>query len=582
MDATQAELLRQVTLDTEWWLKRCAQIRKKDGSIEAAVKPNRLQIRVLDYYRECQLQKKPCLIMILKPRQKGASTIAEAVIYHHMRRYPGLNGALMGDIAATSDKVFEMFRRYYEGDKYPWNQGAINPDTNLGDEITLPNGSKWSKETAGSTNAGRSGTVQVAHMDEVAFFQTTVSKDPTTAFLGSFYKDGPMSLGFATSTANGASGWFYNTWHTKDNAWHKIFAAWFEFDDSQLPFANDEERSAFEASLNEEEIQEQALYKVTLEQLKWRRHIINTDYEGDSAKFRQEMPSNDTECFMLSSRPRFERKSIKNLEAEAATNDYSERGNLAVQGDKSAIWMKDRLGGSVKRFEEPIIGCRYIVSVDTCTGEDQQIAGHTADPDWHDVQVWRQGYTDPGTNTYRRPKLVARHKSRLDTDVLAEIIAGMSFYYGRCLCVPEVNGMGGLHIVKMLLKYGVPVFRRKPNTAQKKLTEKEELEAYGWSTDKLTKKWIVDAAVPLIRNEAVEIHDTEVLEQFQNFVITANGSSEAMPGKHDDAVIAACIGLYNIGAATEFKLPKVRGVDLMRLARDPRYMTPDGFRRRIA
>jgi hypothetical protein len=578
-------LLRAATLDAEWWLKQCAQIRTKSGKLIGArtdqpLKPNHLQLKVLEHYRECQLAQKPCLIMILKPRQKGASTIAEAVIYHHLRRYPGLNGSLMGDIAATSDKVFEMFRRYYEGDQYPWNQGPIDADLNLGDEITLPNGSKWYKETAGSTNAGRSGTIQVAHMEEVAFYQQTVNKDPTTAYLGSFYKDGPMSLGFATSTANGASGWFYDTWNT-NNAWKKIFAAWFEFDDSQRPFYSDDERKRFEDSLDEDELDERKLYNVTLEQLNWRRHIINTDYRGDAAKFRQEMPSDPETCFLLSSRPRFYMPAIKGMLAACGTNDQRQRGNLVIQGSHSAIWLPDS-GGSVQRLEEPIIGCRYIVSADTCTGQDQQIGGKTQDPDWHDVQVWRQGYIDPGTQEWRNPMLVAWHKSQVDTDVLAEIIAGLSFYYGKCMTVPEVNGMGGLHIVKLLVKYGVPVFRRKPHTnSTKRKTEEEELEAYGWSTDQLTRKWIIDALVPLIRQEKVDIYFKEVLEQFRTFIVSEHGKSEAMPGKHDDSVIAAAIALYNIGAATEYKLARVRGVDLMRLARDPRYMAPDGFRRKV-
>lgn len=575
------EAARKITLDTEWWITRCAQIRKKDGSIEKAMRPNRLQLRVLQHYRECQMAGKPCLIMILKPRQKGASTIAEGVIYHHLRKYPGLNGALMGDIAATSDKVFEMFRRYYENDQYPWNQGPKDDELNMTEEITLPNGSKWYKETAGSTNAGRGGTVQVAHMDEVAFFPSTASKDPTTAFLGSFYKDGPMSLGFATSTANGASGWFYDTWTTQ-NAWKKIFAAWFEFDDSSRAFDSEEEKLAFERSLDEDELQERKIYDVTLEQLHWRRHIINTDYRGDAAKFRQEMPSNDEECFMLSSRPRFDMAAVKSMIAAAGTNDYRQRGNLVIQPDKSAIWLPDPMG-SIHRQEEPLIGCRYLVAVDTCTGKDQQIGGISSDPDWHDVQVWRQGYTDPQTGTVRNPKIVAWHKSQVDTDELAEIIASLSFYYGKCMTVPEVNGMGGLHVVKLLVAYGVPVFRRKPHTNHtKKQSEQEEMEAFGWQTDLLTRKWIIDALVPVIRMERADIPFLEILEQFRTFVVTDSGKSEAMPGKHDDSVLCAAIGLYNLGAATEYRLARVRGMDLMRLARDPHYMAPNGFQRRVA
>lgn len=577
-------LVRAALMDTQWWLEHCATIRKKDGSVEVAgsMRPNKLQLEVLGHYRDCQMQRKPCLIMILKPRQRGASTIAEAVVYHHMRTHPGLNGALMGDIAATSDKVFEMFRRYYEGDRFPWGQGVMDPDKNIGDEITLPNGSKWYKETAGSTNAGRSGTVQVLHMDEVAFFQKTVSKDPTTAVLGSFYKDGPMSLGFATSTANGATGWFYETW-TRANAWKKVFAAWFEFADASRPFRHEDEREEFGRSLNEEEVQEQRMYGVTLEQLNWRRYIIDNDYEGDAAKFRQEQPSNDQECFLLSSRPRFDRVAVKAMQAECATNDYRQRGNLIVQeAAKIATWLPDPQG-SVHRQEEPVVGCRYLVSVDTCTGEDQQIGGKTQDPDWHDVGVWRQGYYDTGVGVWRNHKLVMWHRSQVDTDVLAEMVAGMSFYYGKCLVVPEVNGMGGLHIVKLLVRMGVPVFRRKPHTNQtanaRRKTEEEELSAYGWLTDPLTRKWIIDALVPVVRERNADIHFKEVVDQFQTFVVTDGGKSEAMPGKHDDSVLQCAIGLYNIGSATEYRMARVRPVDLMRLSRDPRYMAPEGFRR---
>ena len=245
-------LLRAMTFDAEFWFTKYAKIRTKEGTILAVPAINSLQVRVLAHYRKCQALGIPCLIMILKPRQKGASTIAEGVIYHHMRRYPSLNGVIMGDVQATSDKVFEMFRRYAELDMFPWSDGfkPLMKDQNLADNIALPNGSTYSKETAGSVNAGRSGTVQVLHLDEVAFFTQATGKDPTTAVLGSFAKEYPVSLGFATSTANGASGWFHGTWNGK-NAWEKIFAAWFEFDDSVRRFADPDERAHFEESLTE-------------------------------------------------------------------------------------------------------------------------------------------------------------------------------------------------------------------------------------------------------------------------------------------------------------------------------------------
>lgn len=583
MNETQQEIIQNILLDSEWWFSNHAYIVAKDGTPLPAPRPNSLQKRVFSHYRKCQILGRPCLIMILKPRQKGASTIAEGVIYQHMRKFENLNGLIMGDVSATSEKVFNMFVRYAEHDTFRWKDGLPNiaQGLNFTEETTLGNGSHFSQETAGSTNAGRSGTVQVLHMDEVAFFQKASNKDPTTAVLGSFYKTGPRSLGFATSTANGASGWFYNTYQTK-NEWEKIFAAWWEFDDSQLQFSCTEERDEFEAKMNQDEIDERKLYGVTLEQLKWRRSCIETDYEGDVGKFRQEMPSDPETCFLLSSRPRFHAPSVKSMKAFAESNNDHDRGNLIMQrSTKTATFIPDQ-EGSVQRWEQPQLGLRYLISIDTCTGEDQQLSGSTADPDYHAVHCWRAEYINK-SGELMRTKLAARHKSRIDTDILAETAASMAFYYGNCLIVPEVNGMGGLHIVKLLVGYGCNVFRRKPHSATANMhsqTEKEKMEAYGWLTDKMTKKWIIDFLAPLIRNEALDIRCMEVLNEMGTFIINDWGGSEAMPGKHDDDVMATAIAQYNMGGATEYRLSRIGGIDLVRLARDPHYMAPDGFIRK--
>lgn len=578
------DLAKIIFQDFEMWARNFACFKGIDGTPEHGMKLNKLQIRAVDHYRRCQLARKPCLIMILKPRQRGASTIAEAICYHHMRRYPNLNGVLMGDVQATSDKVFEMFRRYAQGDEFPYDdrQPNIKPGMDLADEITLGSSSKWWKETAGSTNAGRSGTVQVLHMDEVAYFPSSPSKDPTTAVLGSFYKRAPYSLGFATSTANGTSGWFHDTWMGQ-NDWHKVFAAWFEFDDAQTPFESEAEKQRFIRTMTEDEIQEQKLFNVTYEQLHWRRKMIMTDYKGDVGKFRQEQPSTAEGAFLSSSRLRFDEVAIKNLLIWAKNNDARERqtGNLVLQGRRGvATWIPDDRG-SVIRWEEPRVGCKYLVSVDTCTGADQQIGGTTADPDYHSAQVWRAPYTTPG-GQYMPAACVALHHSREDTDILAEIAAAMATYYGKCLIIPEVNN-SGLHIVKLLVGYGCNVFRREAHTQRRKVqTEDEKLEAYGWATDQQTRKWIVDAAAPLIRQEAIQIYSPEIVEELKSFIVTANGKAEAAPSKHDDHVLALCIALYNLGGATEYRLGITPGVNHLRLQTDPRYMAPDGFRRREA
>lgn len=574
------EFARIMFADFELWARNFATFKGIDGTPETGMLPNKLQMRVIEHYRWCQAHGKPCLIMILKPRQKGASTIAEAISYHHMRRHPNLNGVLMGDVQATSDKVFEMFRRYAQGDQFQYADGKpnIQPGQDLADEITLGSGSKWWKETAGSTNAGRSGTAQVLHMDEVAYFPSSSSKDPTTAVLGSFKKDIPVSLGFATSTANGATGWFHDTWQA-ENDWFKVFAAWFEFEDAQTPFSSDTERQQFLRTMTADEVLEQKLYKVSAEQLLWRRKKIRTDYKGDVGKFRQEYPSSADGAFLSSSRMRFDEEALSSMLAWANSNDARQCGNLTMQGRRGvATWIPDDRG-SVIRWEEPRHGCRYILSVDTCTGRDQQIGGTTADPDWHSAQVWRQGYTDAG-GVWRRAACVALHHSREEIDIAAEIVASMSAYYGKCLIVPEVNN-SGLAIVKALERLGCNIFRREAHTQRRKQqTDDERLEAFGWMTDKLTKKIIIDMMAPMIRQEELAIYSPEILTEMKSFIITDTGECKAAPSKHDDHVLAAAIAVYNLGAATEYRLGGPQAMDHRRLASDPRYQAPDGFIRK--
>ena len=245
-----ADLIR---IDPEVWFSTFAVIKDKRGK-DIKPKANTLQKRMFAHYRKCQIEGLPCKMIILKPRQKGASTCAQALTYHHMRKYENLSGSLMGDISGTSDKVFEIYRRYAVNDLFPWDGTGTNLEDggNLADLIKLKTRSQYGKETAGSKNAGRSGTIQVGNMTEVAFWPMQGERDPALGYLQSLYDGDSVSLVVADSTPNGPNGWFYRTW-VQDNEWAKIFAAWFEFEDSVIPFKSEDEKQDFIDTMTEDE-----------------------------------------------------------------------------------------------------------------------------------------------------------------------------------------------------------------------------------------------------------------------------------------------------------------------------------------
>ena len=572
MTENTEQLENLIRIDPEVWFSTFGVIRDKRGK---DIKPvaNTLQKRMFAHYRKCQLEDRPCKMIILKPRQKGASTCAQALTYHHMRKHENLAGSLMGDISGTSDKVFEIYRRYAESDHFPWTegQGSIADGGSLADLIKLQSGSAYGKETAGSKNAGRSGTIQVGNMTEVAFWPMQGERDPALGYLQSLYDGDNLSLVVADSTPNGPNGWFYRTW-VQDNEWAKIFAAWFEFDDSVIPFHSEGERQDFQETMTEDEKEEIERFGVNLEQLHWRRRVLQDKCNGDLSKFRQEYPSDPEECFLMSSRPRFHVSNLDKM-SKASIDVKPKMGTIGVQTDgKTASFKPDRLG-NWKIYEEPEYDSQYLVSVDTCTGEDQQMQGLAADPDFHSVQVWKAPFEDWHGN-WHVPRLIALHHSRLDIGVLAQEIEGIARWYGNAFIIPEVNN-SGLALLKYLLEAGLSVYRRRRYNDSSGMVEK----SYGWSTDKITRKTVIDHMAAELIEENFDIPDPDVLKEMKTFVINDKGKPEAAPGHHDDHVLAAAIALYNIDQASTFKAPKKTKITNRMLRKNPSLMCPDGFMR---
>ena len=572
MTPEEQQLHDLIRIDPEVWFSTFAVIKDKRGK---NIKPvaNTLQKRMFDHYRKCQIENVPCKMVILKPRQKGASTCAQALTYHHMRKHENLSGSLMGDIAGTSDKVFEIYRRYAENDSFPWDDTGTNlaDGGNLADLIKLSTGSAYGKETAGSKNAGRSGTIQVGNMTETAFWTTTGRGDPALAYLQSLYDGDNLSLVVADSTPNGPQGWFYNTW-VQDNEWAKIFAAWFEFSDSVIPFSSEEELQDFKNTMTDDEYSEIERFGVNYEQLHWRRRVLQDKCNGDLSKFRQEYPSDPEECFLMSSRPRFHVDILKKMENYAKTQKY-EVGTVNIQNEGETATFRPDERGMCKIWNHPHEDDKYVISVDTCTGEDQQEQGLAADPDYHSVQVWRAGYDDVNGD-YHVSRLVALHHSRVDIGYLAEEIFALSLYYGKALVIPEVNN-SGLAIVRYLIDYGVPCYRRRRMNDSSGMIEK----SFGWSTDKITRKTVIDHLASEILDENVDIPCEEVLKEMRVFVVNEKGKPEAAPGHHDDHVMAAAIALYNIDGATKYKGFKKKQLSNAMLRKNPQLLCPDGFLR---
>ena len=563
--ALEFQISALIRSEPEAWFRSYAKVKLKDGRIVTGCDPSPTQKKMFEIERRCRLGNSPCKILVLKPRRDGATTGAQAIIYHRLQSHTGLSANLMANTDETSKKTFQIFERLAKGDAFDWDGGNKPPEVKA-DLITLSSGGSIGLLSSRGCEPGRGDGSQMGEMTEAAFF--TETGDPTGAFIASVRAadESPVGLLIADSTANGPRGWFYeqvmaakekqDRGKQKIDDWHLVFVPWWEGMDVTRAFKSEEERVEFLATLRGDEEREINLYgtdpvsgktRITLEHLNWRRRIIDNECGGDVDKFRRENPSDIREAFLLRSRTRFDQTNLDKLERAAIAPTL---GDIAmVEGVASFV---PDLSGQWQVWEHPKFDVPYVIAVDTMTGEDQ-VSGK--DPDWHSVGVLSGEYTDQAGRTYL-PRLVARHSSRLELGVLAVEVEAAARWYGcpggnPCMVIPEMNS-SGLVMVKHLHDVGVPLFKRR----QTNKTTSETTEHLGWRTDETTRKTILDSLAMRILKNQWDCPSAEVVAQMRTFIVTKNGRAEGMAGRHDDDVLMMAIGLYNIGMASKRTMPK--------------------------
>lgn len=549
------------------WFASCGRILTKDQRIVEPV-PNIYQIQILEAYEWCITRGVPCRILALKPRQKGSSTVASAIVYHHCRRFR-TRALQIADRHKNSDNLFLMTNRYAAHDEFPWasrwEATAVSAHVMCGGEIW----SRIDKDTAENPRAGRSGTYQALHVSEVAHFSNSGEKcaDKTMLSLLNSLADVPQSVAIVETTANGASGWFYERWleavsfedfvaGQSGNGWIKVFTPWFAFDDSRLDadcgFWNDEAPGVGDShasgSLSEREQRGIALYGWDNRQIAWRRWTMMQKCAGRADLFDQEYPEDEQTAFLTSGRPRFSISGMTRL--RAMQNKIRPRtGFLNRVGSPADIEFEVHAAGWAQVWEEPRTDCRYLLWCDTATGREQTHDGR--DPDRHSILVLRQGFAEP-TGEHGNAMLVARVRPPCfdDWHVLEEKVIALCEYYGRCLVGVEVPM--GLALLEGLRRAGMPLFRRRSLPAANGAGG-VTVEKPGFQTNAATKPLVIASLSRAIDgNPPLDLFDPQAIGELGTFVIHEDGREAALPGKHDDDVMALAMAVHHLGLATQF------------------------------
>lgn len=278
--------------------------------------------------------------LVLKGRQQGCSTLISGRYYHKSTMRHGVSVFILTHEQKATDNLFAMAERYYELAPFKPRLGKSNAK-----EMqfkALDGGYKVG--TAGVKAGGRSGTIQLFHGSEVAFWP-----NDTDQFSGVIQSvpDEPGTEIILESTANGVTGEFYERWQQAekgDGEYQAIFVPWFwdEGYRKQPPsnFKLYHEKQYENETMTEAEYAE--VHGLDNAQMFWRRMKVA---ELGVVKFMQEYPATADEAFQSTGHDSF----IKPIDVlRARKNNLEGYGPLVIGVDPSR-YGKDRFSIAWRR-----------------------------------------------------------------------------------------------------------------------------------------------------------------------------------------------------------------------------------------
>lgn len=570
-----------------WW-EGHGFISTKD-SLEPCLKvANILQQRLVEVIEYCLKHGLPCRIVVLKPRQKGISTITTAVMYWFLHRYK-IKALLVGGKDKQWQNLLQMIKRYHVHDTFEWGFGG----TVGAEDAMWDNGSILMTETAGGKDPGRSGTFQFMLMTEIGSWarEGVRSGKAVITALNACVDYRPGTVVIAESTSSGAAGVFkedlwdsavdfddFKRGRRKPGGWVRVFAGVFDFQESDPLYEGETEAGilAGEGARNQTEKQREAdmikRFGLKAGHIKYYRRLL-MECANDPEKRDMEYPPSPAEAFRAASECRFNIGGLQRLLDEANVAMATRvRCGMLDQPDRHRDVYQFRPTDTPEEanywiYELPEPGLRYSISVDNAGGRATET--DKRDTDHHAVEVWRDGYfktQDNGHMQWMPPAIVATimEEQRVDIDILAEWVWRLHCLYGRCLIIPEANNDRGL--ILLLRNRGAHIYEQE-QPATKKEASKPSGKLGFWTRGaegEGTRRWIIEQLATRIREVAttgdgIFIPFPWIVRQMMVFRTNPDtGKDEAMTGYHDDWVLAAAIGNATRGGGTVYVKPKVQ------------------------
>lgn len=524
------------------YIENCLKIKTKSGTV-VPFRLNDAQRKLYAVAKRQQDAGKPVRLIILKARQLGFSTLTEGLIFHACATRKNVNALIVAHREDATANLFRMSKLFY--DELPEPVKPMLRASNA-QELVFENPSKLRSErearpglrsrircaTAGGRGIGRSDTLQCVHLSEYAFWPDGADgKASTLAGILQAVPSLPGTMVVIESTANGFED-FKERWDAAvagENDFEPVFFAWFENPDYSMPVVPGTEWTPEERELRD-------AYRLTDEQLQWRRWCIANNCGGSLDMFRQEYPASPGEAFLHSGTGVFDNEQIvlrlERLPSPAGRGEFTD-----------GEWTESETG-AITLYELPEEGVPYVLGGDTAgEGSDYFTAIVIDNVTGRIVAKLRQKYSEP--------------------EYVRQIYA-LGRFYNDALVAIETN-FSTYPVMKLQeMEYPNQYSREREDTYTRQMKK-----SYGFRTDRQSRPRAIANLVEVFSSHPEWFTDRELLEEMLTFCYNEDHRPEALAGKHDDLVMGAAITYavrhqQRMTVLTEPEKPREKLIDQMK------------------
>lgn len=549
------------------------------------------QLTLLSWFEALRLSHSPILVVVLKARQWGASTLTQCYFaWIQLNLKTGWYSVIVAQVASSSNRIKMMYQKgigQYDasllGIKDPEAKLRFSPYGLTKSDFQIVYG-PMSKRIIARDVSISIGTyenpdnmpgadISLVHYSEVALWKETNGKKPEDIIksISGGLKRGHLTMEVLESTPRGSGNYFQRSYDDAKNGGssrHAVFVPWYILLQDTLPV---KDRKAFAAWLYTNKDMEDCpawipevkgkrclnsgkylwhLWELgaTLEGIMW--YVVTRLGMPRQQDMASEAPSDDIEAFLNTDNLAFDLYDIQRMREAYAQrsrfvgdiySDYAGKEKVLQgyafeqrQDGRMLIW---------KKPEYENIRDRYLVVVD--------IGGEWKKADWSVIRVFdRKAMMEEGG----REETVLMWSGHVPHDHLGWKAVQVAKWYDNALLVFESNTLeqrdqnrqvdegDQLAYILEAIDYNYDNLYVRSNQRPDEMHPKKVVR-YGFHTNKQTKPDIVNILAEVIRNCDYVERDDETLVEFQQYVRN-EGRYEALVGKHDDRLMTAGIGLY--------------------------------------